>query len=75
MSRHTPMSIPPSTETPPWIDTRATQQAHCANAARQANTRRRYLDPTTCERDYSEAEAEFLLAMQEYKRTDVPDLE
>jgi hypothetical protein len=41
----------------------ATRAAH----ARNASSRRRYVDPTTCERDYSEAELEFMQAMQEYK--------
>ena len=31
--------------------------------------RRRQIDPTTCERDYSECEVEFMNAMDEYKRT------
>ena len=31
--------------------------------------RRRQIDPTTCERDYSDAEVEFMNAMDEYKRT------
>lgn len=30
--------------------------------------RRRQIDPTTCERDYSEGEVEFMRAMDEYKR-------
>ncbi len=30
--------------------------------------RRRQIDPTTCERDYSELEIEFMHAMDEYKR-------
>jgi hypothetical protein len=30
--------------------------------------RRRQIDPTTCERDYSEDEVEFMNAMDEYKR-------
>ena len=30
--------------------------------------RRRQIDPTTCERDYSELEIEFMQAMDEYKR-------
>ncbi len=30
--------------------------------------RRRQIDPTTCERDYSEREIEFMRAMDEYKR-------
>jgi hypothetical protein len=31
--------------------------------------RRRQIDPTTCERDYSEEEVGFMNAMDEYKRT------
>ena len=31
--------------------------------------RRRQIDPTTCERDYSNDEIEFMRAMDEYKRT------
>jgi len=30
--------------------------------------RRRQIDPTTCERDYSSAEVEFMHAMDQYKR-------
>ncbi|MGI6415882.1 MAG: hypothetical protein ACOX1P_09455 [Thermoguttaceae bacterium] len=30
--------------------------------------RRRQIDPTTCERDYSEEEVEFMNALDEYKR-------
>ena len=30
--------------------------------------RRRQIDPTTCERDYSDGEIEFMKAMDEYKR-------
>ena len=38
-----------------------------ANAA-HASGRRRFVDPATCDRDYSGAEMEFLDAIQEYKR-------
>lgn len=31
--------------------------------------RRRQIDPTTCERDYTEAEVEFMHALDAYKRT------
>ena len=31
--------------------------------------RRRQIDPTTCERDYSNDEVEFMQALDEYKRT------
>jgi hypothetical protein len=30
--------------------------------------RRRQIDPTTCERDYTDAEIDFMKAMDEYKR-------
>ena len=32
-------------------------------------SRRRQIDPTTCERDYSDDEVEFMKALNEYKRT------
>ncbi len=38
-------------------------------ADRRKVTRRRNIDPTTCERDYSEAEIEFMKAMDDYKRS------
>ena len=34
----------------------------------QKNARRRNIDPTTCERDYSYDEIEFMQALDEYKR-------
>lgn len=34
---------------------------------RKAN-RRRHIDPTTCERDYTDMEVEFMRAMDDYKR-------
>jgi hypothetical protein len=51
-----------------WINRRATEQATRAANARQMSGRRRFVDPTTCEKDYSKAEMEFMLAMNEYKR-------
>jgi hypothetical protein len=51
-----------------WVNRRATEQATRAANARQLSGRRRFVDPTTCEREYSEAEMEFMLAMNEYKR-------
>jgi hypothetical protein len=41
-----------------------------ANAAekRRTSERRRLIDPTTCERDYTEDESEFMKAMDRYKR-------
>jgi hypothetical protein len=63
---------PPSTKVnvspcPEWANRRASEQATRAAKARQNSGRRRYVDPTTCERDYSQAELEFMLAMNEYK--------
>ncbi len=51
-----------------WINRRATEQATRAANARQMSGRRRFVDPTTCEREYSEAEMEFMMAMNDYKR-------
>ncbi len=36
---------------------------------RQKVTRRRQIDPTTCERNYSDDEIEFMAALDEYKRS------
>jgi hypothetical protein len=52
---------------PEWANRRASEQATRAAKARQISGRRRFVDPTTCERDYSQAEMEFMLAMNEYK--------
>jgi hypothetical protein len=38
-----------------------------ASRARNESGRRRLVDPTTCERDYSAAEMEFMQAIQVYK--------
>ena len=35
---------------------------------RRKATRRRQIDPTTCERDYTDAEIEFMHALDDYKR-------
>jgi hypothetical protein len=51
-----------------WINRRATEQASRAAKARQVSGRRRFVDPTTCEREYTKAEMEFMAAMNEYKR-------
>jgi len=46
--------------------------AHTGEERRQGPRRkverRRQIDPTTCERDYSEQEVEFMRAMDDYKR-------
>src|SRR4051812_29269773 len=48
---------------------KASRRATHAAQARAASGRRRLIDPTTCERDYSAAELEFMQAIQEYKRS------
>ena len=49
-------------------DTPAVARARKAAGARKASGRRRLIDPTTCDRDYSDAELEFMDAMQDYKQ-------
>jgi hypothetical protein len=51
-----------------WTNRRATEQATRAAHARQKSGRRRFVDPTTSEREYTKAEIEFMLAMKEYKQ-------
>lgn len=36
---------------------------------REKVARRRQIDPTTCERDYTDEEVEFMRALEQYKRT------
>ncbi len=52
-----------------WVNSRASEQASRASHARLMNVRRKKVDPTTCERDYSPAELEFMLAMNQYKHS------
>src|SRR3954471_16065564 len=51
-----------------WTDRRASAQASRAANARQVSGRRRFVDPTTCEREYSSSEMEFMQAMHDYKQ-------
>jgi hypothetical protein len=48
-----------------WTDSKAAEQA---GRAGHASPRRRLIDPTTCDRQYSAAELEFMTAMQNYKQ-------
>jgi hypothetical protein len=58
---------------------RASPDRRTANAAavaerrlgerREKVSRRRQIDPTTCERDYTDAEVEFMHALDQYKRS------
>ena len=54
----------PRTESPESC----TEQASPQVSDRRKQDRRRQIDPTTCERDYSGAEVEFMRAMDDYKR-------
>ncbi len=54
-------------ETRDWTNRRASAQALKAAQARHSSGRRRFVDPATCERDYSTQEVEFMQAMQDYK--------
>ncbi len=56
-------------ETSQWLDRKASAQALRAAQARQVSGRRRFVDPTTCDRDYSLAEMEFMQAMHDYKQS------
>jgi hypothetical protein len=47
---------------------KASRRATHAASVRSASGRRRLVDPTTCDRDYSGAELEFMQAMQDYKQ-------
>lgn len=59
----------PTPDTAQWIDKRASEKATKAAHARHASGRRRHIDPTTCERDYSQDEIEFMNAMSIYKKS------
>jgi hypothetical protein len=66
---HSLSSPIPDLDEQDWTNRRASAQALRAAQARQVSGRRRFVDPTTCEREYSAAEMEFMKAMQEYKKT------
>lgn len=61
------VDAPPDQSTA-WTNRRATEQATRAANARKKSGRRRFVDPTTSEREYTKAEIEFMLAMKEYKQ-------
>jgi hypothetical protein len=52
-----------------WTNRRASEQATRAATARQNSGRRRFVDPTTSEREYSKAEMDFMMAMNAYKQS------
>jgi hypothetical protein len=62
-------TLPPTPEdASQWTNRRASAQATRAANARQVSGRRRFVDPTTCEREYTRAEMEFMQAMHDYKQ-------
>jgi hypothetical protein len=60
---------PSADEASSWTDRRASERAVRAVNASKESGRRRRVDPTTCERQYTPDELEFMMAMHEYKRT------
>jgi hypothetical protein len=51
-----------------WNNPKRVARSIRASRARNESGRRRLVDPTTCERDYSAAEMEFMQAIQLYKQ-------
>lgn len=49
-------------------DRRTSKSADISDQERREGKRRRQIDPTTCERDYTNDELEFMRALDEYKR-------
>ena len=68
--RRTPVAPAPVAE--PDVDAELAQEIAIAERReiidRRRQDRRRQIDPTTCERDYSDGEIEFMRAMDDYKR-------
>lgn len=68
--KRTTATLPlPAEDGQEWTNRRASAQATRAANARQASGRRRFVDPTTCEREYSTPELEFMQAMHDYKQS------
>jgi hypothetical protein len=57
----------PTLDVSQWTNRGASAQAIRGAQARNTSSRRRLIDSTTCDRDYSSAEIEFMQAMQAYK--------
>ena len=54
----------------PLRASRSTERAiHAARSATKGPRRRRFVDPTTCDRDYAADEVEFMQAIERYKRS------
>ncbi|MFM7129689.1 MAG: hypothetical protein ACKO5E_07930 [bacterium] len=52
-----------------WVNRQASARATRAAKARNSSGRRRFVDPTTCEREYDFEEMEFLKAIEDYKKS------
>ena len=53
---------------PEWASESTPVAAERRQADRRKTPRRRQIDPTTCERDYTDEELAFMKAMDDYKR-------
>lgn len=51
------------------VQSKVSERAARASKARHASKRRQRIDPTTCEREYTAAELEFMQAIQAYKQS------
>ena len=65
--RKTTRAVKPEPEPVP-VATELTIEARREIIDRRRQDRRRQIDPTTCERDYSDGEIEFMRSMDDYKR-------
>lgn len=62
------MTITTRTQPGEWTTSTASARASRAGKKRASSGRRRLVDPTTCKREYTFAEVEFMQAMEEYKQ-------
>ncbi len=74
MSKTTRLAGPRSVKTVHRQDEAAPQAVQAApserhHKSRRKSLRRRQIDPTTCERDYSSEELEFMRALDTYKKS------
>ncbi len=71
IASNSPIAATPTMDHPRG-DRRCQDNSDSKNAAatpHREHQRRRHIDPTTCERDYSDREVEFMKAMDEYKQS------
>jgi len=66
--RSTERRLPGRRNTAVETDSVVTERRPATGERRVRAERRRQIDPTTCERDYSDDEVEFMSAMDDYKR-------